>query len=199
MPGSTPMLALPRRSRRCSWLRRQVPKWNLMRSNFMTIQWSGRGPELLLRLGRGCGQPLRSQLEAGLRDAIRSGRLQAGERLPSSRELARCRGWCWPTRRQRVLRPHAAVSGPTGGGSRICSMLLPAVSRPGPQSVSSRGTYVSRTATTILPGRVRACWARNASASLESPKMAETTGRSWPASISRASCRSCSPLGSTTK
>jgi GntR family transcriptional regulator/MocR family aminotransferase len=47
------------------------------------------GPELLLQLDRGRGQPLRSQLEAGLRDAIRSGRLQGGERLPSSRELAR--------------------------------------------------------------------------------------------------------------
>ena len=34
-------------------------------------------------------QPLRSQLEAGLREAIRGGRLQGGERLPSSRELAR--------------------------------------------------------------------------------------------------------------
>src|SRR5256714_14475494 len=55
----------------------------------MAIQWSGLGPELLLRLDRGGGQPLRSQLEAGLRDAIRSGRLQGGERLPSSRELAR--------------------------------------------------------------------------------------------------------------
>jgi GntR family transcriptional regulator/MocR family aminotransferase len=32
---------------------------------------------------------LRSQLENGLRDAIRGGRLEVGERLPSSRELAR--------------------------------------------------------------------------------------------------------------
>jgi len=55
----------------------------------MAIQWSGLGPELLLRLDRGSGQPLRSQLEAALREAIRSGRLQDGERLPSSRELAR--------------------------------------------------------------------------------------------------------------
>ena len=55
----------------------------------MAIQWSGLGPELLLQLDRGRDQPLRSQLEAGLRDAIRSGRLQGGERLPSSRELAR--------------------------------------------------------------------------------------------------------------
>jgi GntR family transcriptional regulator / MocR family aminotransferase len=55
----------------------------------MAIQWSGLGPELLLRLDRGGGLPLRAQLESGLRDAIRDGRLQPGERLPSSRELAR--------------------------------------------------------------------------------------------------------------
>jgi GntR family transcriptional regulator / MocR family aminotransferase len=55
----------------------------------MTIQWSGLGPELLLRLDRDAGQPLRSQLETGVREAIRSGRLRGGERLPSSRELAR--------------------------------------------------------------------------------------------------------------
>ncbi|HEX4661413.1 MAG TPA: PLP-dependent aminotransferase family protein [Streptosporangiaceae bacterium] len=55
----------------------------------MAIQWSGLGPELLLGLDRGSGQPLRSQLEAGLREAIRSGRLHGGERVPSSRELAR--------------------------------------------------------------------------------------------------------------
>jgi GntR family transcriptional regulator / MocR family aminotransferase len=61
----------------------------LISSNVMAIQWSGLGPELLLRLDRGSGQPLRSQLEAGLREAIRSGRLNGGERLPSSRELAR--------------------------------------------------------------------------------------------------------------
>jgi GntR family transcriptional regulator / MocR family aminotransferase len=55
----------------------------------MAIQWSGLSPELLLRLDRDGGQPLRAQLETGLREAIRSGRLPGGERLPSSRELAR--------------------------------------------------------------------------------------------------------------
>jgi GntR family transcriptional regulator / MocR family aminotransferase len=55
----------------------------------MTIQWSGLGPEFLLRLDRDSGQPLRSQLETGLREAIRTGRLHEAERLPSSRELAR--------------------------------------------------------------------------------------------------------------
>ncbi len=58
----------------------------------MTIEWSGLGPELLVRLDRAAGQPLRAQLEASLRQAIRDGRLHAVERLPSSRELARALG-----------------------------------------------------------------------------------------------------------
>jgi GntR family transcriptional regulator / MocR family aminotransferase len=55
----------------------------------MSIQWTGLGPEILLELDRDGSEPLRVQLERGLRDAIRSGRLQPGERLPSSREFAR--------------------------------------------------------------------------------------------------------------
>ena len=55
----------------------------------MAIEWSGLSPGLLVRLDRSASQPLRAQLEAGLREAIRGGRLRAGERLPSSRELAR--------------------------------------------------------------------------------------------------------------
>src|ERR1700722_1429840 len=55
----------------------------------MAIEWSGLSPELLVLVDRASGRPLRAQLEAGRRDAIRSGRLRGGERLPSSRELAR--------------------------------------------------------------------------------------------------------------
>src|SRR5215475_14320227 len=55
----------------------------------MPVQWSGLSPELLLALDRRAAEPLRSQLERQLRDAIRSGRLGVGERLPSSRQLAR--------------------------------------------------------------------------------------------------------------
>ena len=58
----------------------------------MTIEWSGLSPELLVRLDRSASQPLRAQLEGSLREAIRGGRLHAGERLPSSRELARTLG-----------------------------------------------------------------------------------------------------------
>jgi len=55
----------------------------------MPIEWAGTGPELLVPLDRDAAAPLRAQLEDGLRRAIRTGRLPAGERLPSSRELAR--------------------------------------------------------------------------------------------------------------
>jgi len=59
----------------------------------MAVHWSGLSPELLLALDRGPGaEPLRAQLENRLREAIRSGRLRPGERLPSSRELARALG-----------------------------------------------------------------------------------------------------------
>ncbi|HET6869944.1 MAG TPA: PLP-dependent aminotransferase family protein [Solirubrobacteraceae bacterium] len=54
----------------------------------MPVEWAGLGPELLLALDRSRAEPLRVQLERELRDAIRSGRLAAGERLPSSRALA---------------------------------------------------------------------------------------------------------------
>jgi GntR family transcriptional regulator/MocR family aminotransferase len=54
----------------------------------MAIQWAGLGPELLLRLDRRAEETLGSQLQRELREAIRSGRLSEGERLPSSRGLA---------------------------------------------------------------------------------------------------------------
>ena len=45
-------------------------------------------PELLIELDRSARRPLRAQLEDGLRDAVRSGRLAADGRLPASRALA---------------------------------------------------------------------------------------------------------------
>jgi len=53
----------------------------------VSVEWSGSGPELLITLDR--DRPLRAQLEAQLRTAIRLGRLAADERLPSTRTLAR--------------------------------------------------------------------------------------------------------------
>ncbi|MFI0899230.1 PLP-dependent aminotransferase family protein [Streptomyces sp. NPDC020983] len=55
----------------------------------MPLEWAGSSPELLLAVDRTSREPLRAQLEHGLRAAIRTGRLRVGERLPSSREMAR--------------------------------------------------------------------------------------------------------------
>src|ERR1700753_1597295 len=46
------------------------------------------GAELLVEIDRDARRPLRSQLEDGLREAVRSGRLAADTRLPPSRALA---------------------------------------------------------------------------------------------------------------
>src|SRR5690348_3664998 len=56
-------------------------------TNLEPFEWSNSDVDLLLELRRGHG--LRDGIEAGLRDAIRSGRLAAGTRLPASRALAR--------------------------------------------------------------------------------------------------------------
>jgi GntR family transcriptional regulator/MocR family aminotransferase len=48
----------------------------------------GSGPELLVELDRAARTPLRAQLEDGLREAVRSGRLPAYARLPATRALA---------------------------------------------------------------------------------------------------------------
>ena len=53
----------------------------------MSIEWTGLGPELLLRLDRTLPEPLGSQLErSSARRSDRAG--WTGERLPSSRALA---------------------------------------------------------------------------------------------------------------
>ncbi len=54
----------------------------------MAVEWSTSSPDLLLPLDRDAPEPLRAQLQEQLRDAVRTGRLATGERLPSSRALA---------------------------------------------------------------------------------------------------------------
>jgi GntR family transcriptional regulator / MocR family aminotransferase len=89
----------------------------------MSIQWSGLGPELLLRLDRERSEPLVSQLERELREAIRSRRLAPGERLPSSRELARdlgvSRGLVQECYAQ--LLAEGYLSARTGSGTRVAA------------------------------------------------------------------------------
>src|SRR5215470_17108781 len=58
----------------------------------MALQWSGLASEVLLTIDRSSRVPLRAQLEDQFRQAIRAGRIGAGERVPSSRALARALG-----------------------------------------------------------------------------------------------------------
>ena len=58
----------------------------------MAVEWSGLAPEVLITLDRSRTVPLRSQLEDQFRQAIRSGRLGDGERIPSSRALSKALG-----------------------------------------------------------------------------------------------------------
>jgi GntR family transcriptional regulator/MocR family aminotransferase len=54
----------------------------------MTKTGANSGPELFVELDRATRRPLRAQLEDGLRQAVRSGRLAAHARLPATRALA---------------------------------------------------------------------------------------------------------------
>ncbi|MGD1056900.1 MAG: PLP-dependent aminotransferase family protein [Solirubrobacteraceae bacterium] len=49
---------------------------------------SNSGPEMLIELNRAAAASLRSQLEDGLREAVRTGRLPAHSRVPATRTLA---------------------------------------------------------------------------------------------------------------
>ncbi|WP_026303925.1 MocR-like pyridoxine biosynthesis transcription factor PdxR [Jongsikchunia kroppenstedtii] len=54
----------------------------------MTVSGTTSGPEVLVEIDRGSAEPLHRQLTAGLRDAVRSGRLAPTSRMPSTRVLA---------------------------------------------------------------------------------------------------------------
>src|SRR5919204_3765114 len=112
----------------------------------MPIEWAGLGPELLLRLDRERPEPLRSQLERELRDAIRSGRLAAGERLPSSRVLARelgiSRGLVLDCYSQ--LQAEGYLTSRTGSATRVAAGAFtpppaPAAAKPAPPQARPPG------------------------------------------------------------
>ena len=106
----------------------------------MAIEWAGLGPELLLRLDRSAGEPLRVQLEQELRDAIRSGRLAAGERLPSSRALAAelgiSRGLVLECYSQ--LQAEGFLSSRSGSATRVAANALMPSSMSGPPAAAPR-------------------------------------------------------------
>jgi GntR family transcriptional regulator/MocR family aminotransferase len=103
----------------------------------MPIEWSGFGPNLLLPLDRDSGRGLRAQLEEGLRDAIRTGRLRVGERLPSSRQLAGAMGIsrgivqdCYEQ-----LRAEGYLESRAGSATRVAAAAYPVPAPPAPAAV----------------------------------------------------------------
>src|SRR5918912_2022213 len=58
-------------------------------ANSKQKEWATSGVDLFLKLSPAGGPRLRVQIEAALREAIRSGRLKRGTRLPPTRGLAR--------------------------------------------------------------------------------------------------------------
>jgi GntR family transcriptional regulator / MocR family aminotransferase len=97
----------------------------------MSIEWTGLGPEVLLTLDRARPEPLRAQLERELREAIRAGRLHEGERLPSSRTLARelgvSRGLVLECYSQ--LQAEGYLMAEPGSGTRVAARSQPPASR----------------------------------------------------------------------
>jgi GntR family transcriptional regulator / MocR family aminotransferase len=75
-------------------------------TNLSQYDWSNSGVDLLLESRSENSGGLRTQLEQGLRDAIRSGRLARGVRLPPTRALARDLG----VSRGTVLEAYAQLS-----------------------------------------------------------------------------------------
>ena len=94
----------------------------------MVVEWSGLAPEILLRLDRSHRGTLGAQLQQHLRDAVRSGRLAAGERLPSTRELAReldiSRGLAQDSYEQLIAEGYLIAR--SGSGTRVAPAGHPA-------------------------------------------------------------------------
>jgi GntR family transcriptional regulator/MocR family aminotransferase len=90
----------------------------------MTVDWSQGGPEFLVTIDR-TGPPLSGQIQDQLRQAIRHGRLTAGERLPSTRrlseQLAVSRGTVVDVYEQ--LLAEGYVESAIGSGTRVAEVV----------------------------------------------------------------------------
>jgi GntR family transcriptional regulator / MocR family aminotransferase len=139
----------------------------------MPVEWAGLGPEVLLRLDRSREEPLRVQLERELRDAIRAGRLGAGERLPSSRamaaELGISRGLVLECYSQ--LQAEGFLASKSGSATRVAANAV------GPSELPIRRAPAPRLAVDFRPGV---------------PDLTSFPRREW-AWASREACRRATP------
>ena len=131
----------------------------------MPESWSGWGQRFLVSVDRTRAEPIHSQVETGLRAAIRSGRLAAGELLPSSRllaeELGVSRGLVQGCYEQLVAEGYLAAR--TGSGTRVADRAgAPATAHP-PEPPVSPGFAVAdfRPSVPDLASFPRQAWLRS--------------------------------------
>ncbi len=95
----------------------------------MAVEWSNSSPELLVRLDRDSGVPLRTQLQSQVRAAIQDGRLATGERLPSSRDFAASLGVARGTVQDcyEQLRSEGYLVAQTGSATRVAAVQVESV------------------------------------------------------------------------
>jgi len=120
-----------------------------------------RGPELLVEIDRDGGEGLRRQLENALRDGIRTGRLRARQRLPSTRTLARDLG---VSRRlvveaYELLIAEGYLMGRPGSGTHVAESRASAPA-PAPPVRPRVLAYDFFPGTADLAGFPRAAWGR---------------------------------------
>jgi GntR family transcriptional regulator/MocR family aminotransferase len=98
----------------------------------MAVEWSKLPPEVLVRLDRTRRGTLGAQLQDELRAAIRAGRLEVGERLPSTRVLARelgvSRGLAQECYEQLVAEGYLIAR--SGAGTRVAERAARPTARP---------------------------------------------------------------------
>ena len=122
--------------------------------------WSTSGPTLQLPLA--AGAPRREAIEAGLRAAIRDGRLAAGTRLPSTRALAAdlgvARGTVSEAYAQLLAEGHLTAR--RGSGTWVAD-VAPADARPrAPVAPARRGRYAFHPGLPDLSAFPRSAWLR---------------------------------------
>ena len=107
----------------------------------MTVTWPRGGPDLLLEVHRGLG-PVGAQIQDQLRTAIRDRRLDPGERLPSTRQLAEllgvARGTVVDVYEQ--LLAEGYVESAAGSGTRVAAIDRP-VARTAPNSGAGKSAH----------------------------------------------------------
>jgi GntR family transcriptional regulator/MocR family aminotransferase len=121
------------------------------------------GPELLVEVDRQGDRPLHEQLERALREDIRSGRLRAGTRLPSTRglagELGVSRGVVSEAYGQLAAEGYLAIR--QGAPVRVAATVrAPVLHGPGPSLVQTYG-YHFHPGLPDLAGFPREAWLRS--------------------------------------